>query len=423
MPFSELGLSQSIVRGVRAVGYSEPTPIQTQAIPAILSGRDLIGIAQTGTGKTAAFVLPILEKLKDGRGLRCLVLTPTRELAAQVETSVRDYARFMRLRGAAIYGGVSMGPQIGALRRGVDIVVATPGRLLDHMNRRTIQFSQLQMLVLDEADRMLDMGFLPDIKRIIESLPRKRQTLLFSATIPQEIEQLARQILVNPALIEVGRRTSPAEGVAQFLYPVSRHLKMRLLLKILESTATTSVLVFTRTKNGADKVARILNERGHSSAQIHGDRSQSQRSHSLHGFRTGRYKILVATDIAARGLDIEGISHVINYDVPATPEDYVHRIGRTARAQTLGDAFTIVSPEEEDIVRDIERVLKKKLPRVTVPDFDYRAAPPPRPQGHQLVHSRSHSRDRRPAHSPQNRNQQSHRGQHSKKDRHPQGSR
>ncbi len=400
MPFSELGLSQSIVRGVRAVGYSEPTPIQTQAIPTILSGRDLIGIAQTGTGKTAAFVLPILEKLKDGRGLRCLVLTPTRELAAQVETSVRDYARFMRLHCAAIYGGVSMGPQIGALRRGVDIIVATPGRLLDHLNRRTVQFSQLSLLVLDEADRMLDMGFLPDIKRIIDTLPRKRQTLLFSATIPLEIEHLARQILINPALIEVGRRSSPAEGVAQFLYPVPRHLKMRLLLKILEMTATTSVLIFSRTKHGADKVSRILNERGHSSAQIHGDRSQSQRSQSLHGFRTGRYKILVATDIAARGLDIEGISHVINYDVPGTPEDYVHRIGRTARAQTIGDAFTIVSPEEESIIRDIERVLKKKLPRVTVPDFDYRAAPPPR-----TAHlTPAHSQQRRHSSYQDNRN-------------------
>lgn len=395
MHFSNLGLSQNIVRGVRAVGYNEPTPIQAQAIPVILSGRDLIGIAQTGTGKTAAFVLPILEKLKNGRGLRCLVLTPTRELAAQVETSVRDYARFMQMHYAAIYGGVSMGPQIGALRRGVDIIVATPGRLLDHMNRRNVQFSQLQILVLDEADRMLDMGFLPDIKRIISALPRKRQTLLFSATVPIEIEQLARQILVNPALVEIGRRTTPAEGVTQFLYPVPRHLKMKLLLKILQTTATTSVLIFTRTKNGADKVSRILHERGHSAAHIHGDRSQSQRSQSLHGFRTGRYKILVATDIAARGLDIEGISHVINYDTPATPEDYVHRIGRTARAQAVGDAFTLVSPEEEEIVRAIERSLKKALPRVTVPDFDYRAAAPPRsarpsfPRGQERTFSRS----------------------------------
>jgi ATP-dependent RNA helicase RhlE len=388
MPFSELGLSQTVVRGVRAVGYNEPTPIQAQAVPVILSGRDLIGIAQTGTGKTAAFVLPILERLKNGKGLRCLVLTPTRELAAQVETSVRDYSRFMHMRCAAIYGGVSMGPQIGALRRGVDIIVATPGRLLDHLHRRNVQFSQLQILVLDEADRMLDMGFLPDVKRILQMLPRQRQTSLFSATIPVEIEQLARQILINPAVVEIGRRTTPAEGVAQFLYPVSRHLKMKLLLKILQTTATTSVLIFTRTKNGADKVSRILHERGHTAARIHGDRSQSQRSQSLHGFRTGRYKILVATDIAARGLDIEGISHVINYDVPGTPEDYVHRIGRTARAQTIGDAFTIVSPEEEDIVRDIERALKKKLPRVTVPDFDYRAAPPPRTHPLAPVHPR-----------------------------------
>jgi ATP-dependent RNA helicase RhlE len=406
MPFSQLGLSQSIVRGVRAVGYSEPTPIQLQAIPVVLSGRDLIGIAQTGTGKTAAFVLPILEKLKHGKGLRCLVLTPTRELAAQVETSVRDYARFLPLRCTPIYGGVAMGPQVSALRRGVDIVVATPGRLLDHLQRRNVQFSQLQILVLDEADRMLDMGFLPDIQRIISTLPRQRQTLLFSATVPLEIEQLARRILVNPAVVEIGRRTSPAEGVAQFLYPVPRHLKMKLLLKILETTLTTSVLVFTRTKNGADKVSRILHERGHSAARIHGDRSQSQRSQSLQGFRTGRYKILVATDIAARGLDIEGISHVINYDVPATPEDYVHRIGRTARAQAIGDAFTLVSPgEEEETVRAIERILKKTLPRVVVPDFDYRSELPPRSgrpshapsaaRGTRRDHRKSFHRDRR----------------------------
>jgi ATP-dependent RNA helicase RhlE len=362
---------------VRAVGYADPTPIQAQAIPAILSGRDVIGIAQTGTGKTAAFVLPILEKIKSGSGLRTLVLAPTRELAAQIETSVRDYARFLTVRCTALYGGVSMGPQVEALRRGVDLVVATPGRLIDHMNRRHLHFSHLQILVLDEADRMLDMGFWPDVQRILAALPRRRQSLLFSATVPPEVEQLARQMLVHPVVVEIGRRASPAEGVAHFLFPVPRHLKMKLLLRILQTTLTTSVLIFTRTKHGADKVARVLHQQGHAAARIHGDRSQSQRSHSLHGFRTGRYKILVATDIAARGLDIEGISHVINYDVPATPEDYIHRIGRTARAHAVGDAFTLASPEEEDMVRAIERLLRTTLLRVSLPDFDYRAVPPP----------------------------------------------
>lgn len=376
MTFTQLGLSHNIVRGVRAVGYNEPTPIQAQAIPLILAGKDLLGTARTGTGKTAAFVLPILERLKTGSGLRSLILLPTRELAAQVETNVRDYARFLTLRCTALYGGVAMGPQLQALHRGVDIVVATPGRLLDHMGRGTVRFHQLQILVLDEADRMLDMGFLPDIKRILAALPRKRQTLLFGATLPAEIERLARQTLVDPVLVEVDRRATPAEGVAQFLYPVPRHLKMKLLLKILQTTLTTSVLLFTRTKHGADKVARVLQQHNHSVARIHGDRSQGQRSHSLEGFRAGRYKILVATDIAARGLDVEGISHVINYDMPATPEDYIHRIGRTARAQAIGDAFTLVSPEEEGAARAIERLISAKLPRVIVPDFDYGAAAP-----------------------------------------------
>ncbi|MCI2430894.1 DEAD/DEAH box helicase [Candidatus Acetothermia bacterium] len=375
MPFSQLGLSHNVVRGVRAVGYHEPTPIQSQAIPLILAGKDLLGTARTGTGKTAAFVLPILEKLKTGSGLRALILLPTRELAAQVETNVRDYARFLTLRCTALYGGVAMRPQLEALRKGVDIVVATPGRLLDHINRGAVKFHQLQILVLDEADRMLDMGFLPDIKRILARLPRKRQTLLFSATLPVEIEHLARQTLVAPVLVEVDKRATPVEGVAQFLYEVPRHLKTKLLLKILQTTLTTSVLIFTRTKHGADKVARVLHQHGHSVARIHGDRSQGQRSHSLEGFRAGRYKILVATDIAARGLDVEGISHVINYDMPATPEDYIHRIGRTARAQAIGDAFTLVSPEEEGTVRAIENLIGKKLPRVIVPDFDYRATP------------------------------------------------
>lgn len=378
MPFASLGLSHNIVRGARAAGYTEPTPIQAQAIPAILAGRDVIGTAQTGTGKTAAFVLPILDLLKDGQGLRCLILTPTRELAAQIETNVRDYARFLpQIRCAALYGGVSMGPQISELRRGVDIIVATPGRLLDHLRRRTLDLRQIQIFVLDEADRMLDMGFMPDIKRIISLLPRVRQSLLFSATMPPEIESFARRILTNPVIISVGPRATPVEGVSQFLYPVPKHLKFALLKKLLEITPHTSVLIFMRTKRGAHKLAHALHQEGHKVAQIHGDRTQSQRSAALHGFRTRQYSILVATDIAARGLDIEDISHVINYDVPARPEDYIHRIGRTARASAIGDAFTLCSPEEHAEIRAIERALKKTLPRVILPDFDYGKGGPP----------------------------------------------
>jgi ATP-dependent RNA helicase RhlE len=378
MPFASLGLSHNVVRGARAAGYTEPTPIQAQAIPAILAGKDLIGTAQTGTGKTAAFALPILNLLKDGRGLRALILTPTRELAAQIETNIRDYARFLpQIRCAALYGGVAMGPQISELRRGVDIVVATPGRLLDHLRRRTLDLRHIKIFVLDEADRMLDMGFMPDIKHIISLLPKVRQSLLFSATMPPEIESFARRILTNPVVISVGPRATPVEGVSQFLYPVPKHLKFALLKKLLAITPHTSVLIFMRTKRGAHKLARALHQEGHRVTQIHGDRTQSQRSAALHGFRTRQYSILVATDIAARGLDIENISHVINYDVPARPEDYIHRIGRTARASAIGDAFTLCSPEEHAEIRAIERALKKTLPRVILPDFDYGKGGPP----------------------------------------------
>ncbi len=378
MPFASLGLSHNVVRGVRAAGYTDPTPIQTQAIPVILAEKDVIGTAQTGTGKTAAFVLPILDLLKEGQGLRCLILTPTRELAAQIETNVRDYARFLpHIRCAALYGGVSMGPQISELRRGVDIIVATPGRLLDHLERRTLNLRQIKIFVLDEADRMLDMGFIPDIKYIISLLPRTRQSLLFSATMPPEIESFAHRILTHPVIISVGPRATPVAGVSQFLYPVPRHLKFPLLAKLLEITPHTSVLIFMRTKRGAHRLTRALQQQGHKVTQIHGDRTQSQRSAALHGFRTQRYSLLVATDIAARGLDIENISHVINYDVPSRPEDYIHRIGRTARASAIGDAFTLCSPEEHAAVRAIERLLKKTLPRVILPDFDYGKGGPP----------------------------------------------
>jgi ATP-dependent RNA helicase RhlE len=381
MPFSKLGLSHLVVRGVRAAGYVEPTPIQSQAIPHILAGVDLLGTAQTGTGKTAAFVLPILDHVKEKRGLRCLIVTPTRELAAQIETSIRDYARFTHVRCAAVYGGVAMGPQIAALRANPQILVATPGRLLDHVNRRNVHLSPIEILVLDEADRMLDMGFLPDIRRILHLLPKKRQNLLFSATMPREIESLARQTLHHPVTVTIGSRSEPTEKVSQFLYPVPRHLKMAMLLKLLSITPYTAVLVFTRTKHGADRVARSLSQKGYLATCLHGNRSQSQRTHSLHGFRTGRYRVMVATDLAARGLDVEGISHVINYDVPETPEAYIHRIGRTARAQAVGDAFTLVALEEEESIHLIERHLQRVLPRVGVPDFEYSApAPPPSDQ-------------------------------------------
>ncbi len=400
MPFSKLGLSHPIVRGVRAAGYLEPTPIQSQAIPPILAGRDLIATAQTGTGKTAAFVLPILDRLQEKQGLRCLILTPTRELAAQIETNIRDYARFTQIRCAAVYGGVTMGPQIAALQESPQILVATPGRLLDHIRHRHVRLSQIEIFVLDEADRMLDMGFLPDLRRIIHRLQGKRQNLFFSATMPRQIESLARQTLVDPLVVAVGPQAKPVEGVSQFLYPVPRHLKMAMLIKLLEITPHTSVLVFTRTKYGADKVARALHRQGYPVTALHGDRSQSQRSHALHGFRTGRYRILVATDLAARGLDVEGISHVINYDVPETPEAYIHRIGRTARAQAVGDAFTLVALEEEPSIHQIERHLQRVLPRVGVPDFEY-SAPAPQPanhrqlNGHSFRHRRFASRRRR----------------------------
>jgi len=395
MPFSKLGLSHLVVRGVRAAGYVEPTPIQSQAIPHILAGKDLLGTAQTGTGKTAAFVLPILDRLKDKSGLHCLILTPTRELAAQIDTSVRDYARFTHLRGTAVYGGVAMGPQIEALRSKPQILVATPGRLLDHMHRRHVDLSRIEILVLDEADRMLDMGFLPDIRRILHALPKRRQNLMFSATMPHQIESLARQTLIHPVTVTIGSRAKPADNVSQFLYPVPRHLKTAMLIKLLETTAYTSVLVFTRTKHGADRVARSLHKKGYPVTCLHGDRNQNQRSHSLQGFRTGRYRVMVATDLAARGLDVDGISHVINYDVPETPEAYIHRIGRTARAQAVGDAFTLVALEEEESIHLIERHLQKVLPRVGVADFEYSAPAPPKAPSFRPEHARRYGNGNR----------------------------
>jgi ATP-dependent RNA helicase RhlE len=371
VPFSKLGLSPQVLEGVRAAGYSDPTPIQLRAIPLILAGRDVIGSAQTGTGKTAAFALPLITRLGTHGKLRALVLEPTRELAAQVETALRDYARFTNLRTAVVFGGTGYGRQDQSLRQGVDILVATPGRLLDQMHRRMVRLDQTEILVLDEADRMLDMGFLPDVRKIIERCPRNRQTLLFSATIPPEIEQLCRWALRNPETIEIGQRRSPAETVTHALYPVDVGQKQELLEELLRRTEYDQVLIFCRTKNGADRVARKLHQEGHAVAVLHSSRTQRERENALAGFRNGRYEVMVATDIAARGIDVEQISHVINFDVPHHPEDYVHRIGRTGRAQSVGDAFTIMTTEDLQEVAAIERFIGQKIPRVKLEGFDY----------------------------------------------------
>jgi ATP-dependent RNA helicase RhlE len=372
MPFSKFGLAPKVLEGVRAAGYTDPTAIQLRAIPSLLAGRDLIGCAQTGTGKTAAFALPLLSRLGQHGSLRALVLEPTRELAAQVETAIHDYGRFTELRTAVLFGGTGYGKQDQTLRRGVDIIVATPGRLLDQMQRGLVRLHQIEILILDEADRMLDMGFLPDVRRILEKCPRARQTMLFSATIPPEIESLCRWALRDPETIEIGQRRSPAETVTHALYPVASDQKQDLLLELLERTDYDQVLVFCRTKHGADRVARMLQRQGHSVAVLHSNRTQREREEALNGFRNGRYEVMVATDIAARGLDVENISHVINFDVPHHPEDYVHRIGRTGRAQAVGDAFTIVIAEDFKEVAAIERFIGQSIPRVKLEGFPYK---------------------------------------------------
>ena len=371
MPFSKLGLSPKVLDGVLAAGYTDPTPIQLRAIPLVLQGRDLIGAAQTGTGKTAAFALPLISRLGQRGALRALVLEPTRELAAQVETAIRDYARFTPLRTVVLFGGTGYGRQDQALRQGADIVVATPGRLLDQIQRGMLRLNQIEILVLDEADRMLDMGFLPDVRRIIERCPRTRQTMLFSATLPPEIEQLCKWALRNPETVEIGQRRSPAETVTHALYPVDIDQKQDLLEELLRRTDYDQVLIFCRTKNGADRVARKLQQQGHAVAVLHSSRTQPERERALKGFRDGRYEVMVATDIAARGIDVEQISHVINFDVPHHPEDYVHRIGRTGRAQSVGDAFTIMTGEDVQEVAAIERFIGQKIPRVKLDGFNY----------------------------------------------------
>jgi ATP-dependent RNA helicase RhlE len=371
MPFSKLDLSPQVLEGVSAAGYAEPTAIQVRAIPIVMAGRDLIGSAQTGTGKTAAFALPILSRLGQHAALRALVLEPTRELAAQVETAIHDYGRFTNLRTAVLFGGAGYGKQDQALRQGADIVVATPGRLLDHLQRGTLRLNRIEILVLDEADRMLDMGFMPDVRRIVERCPRQRQTMLFSATIPPEIEQLGKWALRNPETVEIGQRRSPAETVTHALYPVASDQKQALLNELLKRTDFNQVLIFCRTKHGADGVARRLQQQGHAVAVLHSNRTQNEREKALGGFRDGRYEVMVATDIAARGIDVEQISHVINYDVPHHPEDYVHRIGRTGRAQSVGDAFTIMTGDDVEEIAAIEHFIGQKIPRVKLEGFNY----------------------------------------------------
>jgi len=382
--FESLGLNPALLKAVQELGFTHPTPIQVKAIPPVLEGRDMIGCAQTGTGKTAAFLLPVMHRLMAGQkgGTRVLVLEPTRELAAQVEEDFRDLGKHSHLRCATVYGGVGFGNQTTALRQGFDIIVATPGRLLDHMERGNAKFDKLTVLVLDEADRMMDMGFIPDLRRILHKLPKVRQTLFFSATMPPEIERLSREMLKDPIKIDVGRRPTPATGITAAVYPVAQNRKTSLLTLLLRSPNMNSVLVFTRTKHRAERLGEQLQSRGFSVAIIHGNRSQGQREQALDQFKDGKAQVMVATDIAARGLDIQDISHVINYDVPNTAEDYVHRIGRTGRAQAIGDAFTLVAYEEEAAMSEIEKSLGQTLPRVTRPDFDYGLyvpLPPPPP--------------------------------------------
>lgn len=386
--FEELGLHPNLLKGIHHMGFLKPTPVQAQAIPAILEGRDLIGLAQTGTGKTAAFVLPILHKLLQAQGRkspRALIVAPTRELALQSMDHLKSISKFVHVKGTAIFGGVSFGPQISAINHGIDILSATPGRLLDHVESGRLKLNEVEMFVLDEVDQMLDMGFLPAIQKILRLLPPKRQNLVFSATLSSTMSALVHKILKDPVTVQVGQRSSPAAGIRHAVYPAPRHLKAELLVEILRDQGMTSVLVFTRTKRNADRLGLKLEKKGFSVSVIHGDRNQNQRLRALDEFRRGRSQIMVATDVAARGIDVNDITHVINFDVPETPETYVHRIGRTARGDATGDAFTLVDREEEPLIRDIERILKHALPRVTLPDFDYKQ---PKPEGSAQSHHR-----------------------------------
>jgi len=378
MAFQVFNFNPKVAAGVAEAGYVAPTPIQAQAIPAVMQGRDVMGLAQTGTGKTAAFALPILHRLMHGGHgtVRALVIAPTRELAEQIHQSIEALGKQTRLRSVTIYGGVGINPQIQKLKKGVEIVVACPGRLLDHIGQGTIDLSRLEVLVLDEADQMFDMGFFPAIRQILKKLPRDRQTLLFSATMPDEIRRLAHEVLSDPVTVQVGN-TAPPVTVSHALYPVSQHLKTPLLLELLHHTDTESVLVFTRTKHRAKRLGEQLAKAGYKAASLQGNLSQNKRQAALDGFRDGSFQILVATDIAARGIDVSQVSHVINYDIPDTPEAYVHRIGRTGRAARSGDAFTLVTGEDTVMVRTIEKVLGSSLERRKVDGFDY-AVPAPK---------------------------------------------
>ena len=375
--FSSFGLHPDLLRGVQEMGFSTPTPIQQQAIPPVLEGRDLLACAMTGSGKTAAFLLPIIQRLlaTPRRGTRALILTPTRELAAQIEEHLRGLAAHTKIRGAAVFGGVGMGPQEQAFRSGVDILVATPGRLLDHLKQPYAKLDGLEVLVLDEADRMLDMGFLPDIKRVLSYLPKDRQTLFFSATMPGPIAELSRVMLRQAVTINQERVSKPAVGITQALYPVREELKAHLFLELLKRGEIKDVIVFTRTKHRSNRLYDFLTTHGIRCERIHGNRSQAQRTQALAGFKSGQVQVLVATDIVARGIDVEELSHVVNFDVPHVPEDYIHRVGRTARAEATGDAFTFVSPEEEPDLKAIERAIGKRIPRLTVTGFDYTSLP------------------------------------------------
>jgi len=370
--FADLGLTPPMLEALKDAGYQRPTPIQAQAVPLALKGRDIIGLAMTGTGKTAAFVIPIIERLLGGpRRTRALILTPTRELCVQVEQSFKKYGRHSALAVIPVYGGVGYEPQVTALRAGVDVVVATPGRLIDHLEKQNVVFDEVEVLVLDEADRMLDMGFAPQINRIVAQLHQYRQTLLFSATMPPEVEALARKYLRKPVVVQVGRRSGAATTVKHFVYPCPKDKKTALLIELLRKDSLDSVLVFTRTKHGADRVVKHLERAGVSAGAMHADKSQGQRTKALEDFKKGKLRVLVATDIAQRGLDISGISHVINYDVPQQAEDYVHRIGRTGRAAATGDAYTFMCADEIAMVKSVERMIAQPIPRISVPGYDF----------------------------------------------------
>jgi ATP-dependent RNA helicase RhlE len=400
VPFTHLKLHPSLVKAVKELGWVRPTPIQAEAIPPAIHGRDLIAAAQTGSGKTAAFLLPIINRLIDRprRTTKALVLAPTRELALQIVEDLDALAVHTPVTGAAVYGGVAMGPQEHAFRSGVDIIVATPGRLMDHMRSPYARFNHLEHLVLDEADRMLDMGFLPEIRRILARLPTKRQTLFFSATMPPPIAALAREMLRDPVTVQMQRDAAPAAGITQAVYPVPQELKSSLMVHLLKQRTMTQALVFTRTKHRANRLADYLVRSGIKAERIHGNRSQAQRTAALAGFKAGTFPVLVATDIAARGIDVHALGHVVNFDVPQVPDDYIHRVGRTGRAEATGEAFTFVSPDEESDLRAIERAVGRRLPRVTVPDFDYTARPQAKleiPLAQRIAEIRARKRDER----------------------------